>query len=86
MNFSDEQRLRALSAADNWRQWNSVDDERLCIECAQLITGREIVFAKEGDGKLVACCPTPGCKGGPRDWFYHGARDHRSLANIVEPA
>jgi hypothetical protein len=86
MNYSENERLETLRAADNWRQWTSLDDERLCIECAQLITGREITLAGEENGKAAAYCPTPGCNGRPRDWFYHGARNHPPLANIVQPA
>jgi hypothetical protein len=83
---SADERLRLLRAGDDWRQWHSVDDERLCIECARLITGREIVVIAEEDDRTSLHCPTPGCKSTPRDWFYHGTREARTLDNIVQAA
>ena len=83
MNFEDERRLSALRAADKWRQWRSLDDERLCIQCAELLTGRDVVVSDHGDASMSVSCPTPGCNSTPRDWFYHGARNAHALANIV---
>jgi hypothetical protein len=80
---SDEDCLEALRAADDWRQWHSLDDERLCIECAQLITGRQIVVTGDSDGHISLHCPTGGCGSTPRDWFYHGKRGARGVANII---
>ena len=82
-NRSDAERLEVLRASDNWRQWQSLDDERLCIECAQLITGRQVGIVEDGDGKSSLRCPTAGCNAGPRDWFYHGTRNQHALAHTV---
>lgn len=82
MNYSDEQRLEILQRADNWRRWRSLDDERLCIECAQLLTGRNVVLTLgDGEEPLVSC-PTPGCKSTPRDWFYHGVHEASATADL----
>jgi hypothetical protein len=83
MNFSDERRLNALRAADKWRLWRSLDDERLCIQCAQLLSGHDVILGDNGDESLSVSCPTSGCDATPRDWFYHGARNAHELANIV---
>ena len=82
-NRSDPERLEALRASDNWRQWQSLDDERLCIECAQLITGRQVIVVDDVDGKTSLRCPTAGCNAGPRDWFYHGTRHQHAIAHTV---
>jgi hyperosmotically inducible periplasmic protein len=81
-SFNDE-RLETLRAADEWRQWHSLDDERLCIECVQLITGREVTITREAHGRVSLHCPTTGCDSTPRDWFYHGTGGSRSVANIM---
>jgi hypothetical protein len=86
MKYSDDQRLKILRSIDDWREWRSLDDERLCIECAHLMTGRDVVVTAAGDGRFSVNCPTPGCNSTPRDWFYHGARDARALANIAQTA
>jgi hypothetical protein len=79
-NRSEDERLEALRAADNWRQWQSLDDERLCIECMHLISGREITITDNGNDQPILRCPTPACNAGPRDWFYHGTRNQHVLA------
>lgn len=84
MAYSDEQRLRMLRSTDNWRMWHSLDDERLCIQCTQLITGREVIVTVGEGGRWTVSCPTPGCNSTPRDWFYHGKRRSDALANIVQ--
>ena len=82
MNNGDEQRLEILQRADNWRKWRSLDDERLCIGCAQLITGRNILVTLAADGEPSVNCPTPGCKSTSRDWFYHGVREAPATADF----
>jgi hypothetical protein len=83
MNSSDAQRLYVLRGADKWRQWRSLDDERLCIECAHSFTGHEVVIAENGEAVSVRC-PTLGCKSTPRDWFYHGQHHSHVLANLLQ--
>lgn len=67
-----EDRLAILQAADTHRKWYSLDDQRVCVLCDRLITGRQIdvTLDKRGNPKLQ--CPTPGCPATPHDWFYHG--------------
>ena len=86
MTYSDEQRLGILRSVDDWRTWHSLEDERLCIECAQLLTGREVIVTTGEIGGWTVTCPTSGCTSTPRDWFYHGRRNDYSLANIVQVA
>ena len=83
MNYSDEQRLEILQRADNWRKWRSLDDERLCIECAQLLTGGSVLLTLNADGEPLVSCPTPGCKSTPRDWFYHGVREAAAATHLA---
>jgi len=75
--------LAKLRAGDNWRQWESIDDERLCIHCAHLLAGREIIIVDDEQGRPLLRCPTPGCNAGPRDWFYHGTRHQHVLARVA---
>jgi hypothetical protein len=37
-----EQRLQALRLLDVFHDWESIDDQRLCRRCRQIISGRQI--------------------------------------------
>ena len=81
-----DRKLGALQAHDTYRKWNSLDDQRICILCERLITGRMIDVWESSRGILHLHCPTPGCASKPRDWFYHGAlRAARARSLLTRP-
>jgi len=72
-NLLPEQKLAVLQALDTRRKWHSLDDQRVCVLCDRVITGRQIRLIQDGAGSFVAQCPTEGCASVPSDWFYHGS-------------
>jgi len=78
LQLSPEQKLRLLKQLDRWRQWRSLDDQRLCLGCGRLINGHEIevipAAADNGDAELH--CPSEGCQSIPLDWILPTPREH----------
>ncbi len=72
-NLSPEERLAILRGKDATRSWHSLDDQRVCVLCHRLITGREIRITSTGDGQHEVHCPSEGCEATPRDWFSYGS-------------
>ena len=68
--LSDAQKLAALRALDQFREWHSLDEKRYCLVCGKIITGRQIQVAGDtrGDGPLRINCPTERCNSIPMDW------------------
>ena len=67
----------ALQENDSYRKWSSLDDRRVCVLCEKLISGRMIDVWQDEIGTYLVHCPTPGCPGTPRDWFYCGLKKSR---------
>ena len=68
-NLAD--RLAILQAYDHFRDWRTVDDERVCVLCDRKFTGREILISTVGE-QTELHCPTPHCKSGVHQWVYRG--------------
>lgn len=70
ITLSDADKLDALRALDQFRQWRSLDDKRYCLVCGQIITGQQIQVAggTRGNGALRLSCPTERCNSIPMDW------------------
>jgi hypothetical protein len=68
--LSDADKLHALRQLDQFREWRSLDDERYCLVCGRIITGRQIqvTAGAGGNGKLRLSCPTEQCNSIPMDW------------------
>ena len=68
--LSDEEKLEVLRRLDQFRQWHSLDDNRYCLVCGTLISGRQIQVAggTRGNGPLRLSCPTERCNSIPMDW------------------
>src|SRR6058998_3299896 len=68
--LSDDEKLEVLRRLDQFRQWRSLDDERYCLVCGKIITGRQIQVAggTRGNGPLQLNCPTERCNSIPMDW------------------
>ena len=66
----DTARLDALRRLDQFREWRSLDDERYCLVCGKIITGRQIEVAHgtHGNGQSRLSCPTERCNSIPMDW------------------
>jgi hypothetical protein len=67
-----EDKLTVLQANDLRRKWHSLDDQRVCVLCDRIITGRQVEVKREPNGTLSVHCPTAGCPSVPSDWFYQG--------------
>jgi hypothetical protein len=67
---SDPDKLEALRRLDQFREWRTLDDQRYCLVCGKIITGREIQVAGDmrGAGPLQLSCPTEQCNSIPMDW------------------
>jgi hypothetical protein len=72
LTLSPEDKLDVLQFLDEFRFWQSLDDERRCSRCHQIITGRQILVLERGAmrGQMRLQCPTPGCVSAPSDWVY----------------
>ena len=70
ITLSDADKLDALRALDQFRQWRSPDEKRYCLVCGKIITGRQIQVAggTHSDEPLRLSCPTPQCNSIPMDW------------------
>jgi hypothetical protein len=67
-----DDKLAVLQANDLRRKWHSLDDQRVCVLCDRLITGRQVEVTREPGGTFSVHCPTQGCPSVPSDWFYQG--------------
>jgi hypothetical protein len=67
-----EDKLALLQATDLRRKWHSLDDQRVCVLCDRVITGRQVLVKCESAGTFSLHCPTEGCPAVPSDWFYQG--------------
>ena len=70
VTLSDADQLDALRRLDQFRQWPSLDEERYCLVCGKIITGRqiEVAGATRGNEPLRLNCPTERCNSIPMDW------------------
>ena len=73
-----EERLDLLRAADKERKWHSLDDERVCVVCNRVFTGRQIRIRRDQRGRFLLHCPTDDCPSCAPHWFLH--RIHREPA------
>jgi len=77
-----EDKLAILRANDPRRKWTSLDDQRVCVLCDRVITGRQIEVTRSTDGAFSLQCPTPGCPALPSDWFYQGSGHSSNAATL----
>ena len=65
------ERLSILRARDHFRDWQSLDDERVCVVCDRAFNGHEVqIMMNGGESKLH--CPTAACDSGVHQWVYSG--------------
>lgn len=66
-----DERLSILRAYDHFREWQSLDDRRVCVVCDRSFSGHEVQIVMIGnDYKLH--CPTAACESGVHQWVYPG--------------
>ena len=68
-NYTD--RLSILRANDHFRDWRTLDDERVCVLCDRQFTGHDVLIATAGK-EVHLHCPTHNCKSGVHQWVYPG--------------
>jgi hypothetical protein len=82
VHLESEDRLSILRTEDQFRRWNSLDDERFCILCEKKFNGHQIEVRSFANGKRELHCPTEGCDSGPHQWVYPGTP---LISDIVDP-
>jgi outer membrane usher protein FimD/PapC len=70
-NLLTEDKLDLLKQEDQFREWHSLDDKRICILCEKTITGRQIEISGT-KSRIRLHCPTEACNSTPREWVYPG--------------
>jgi hypothetical protein len=69
-HINSEDRLMILQSADAERKWTSLDDQRLCVICQRVVSGRQIDITRDERGRYTLRCPTEGCASTAHDWIY----------------
>jgi hypothetical protein len=73
VKLAPAEKLAALRAYDRFRHWASVEEERRCLQCGQIITGAQIRVV--GPAPFQLQCPTEGCHAIPMDWVLPRAEN-----------
>ena len=70
IEVSPAEKLELLQRLDRYRKWRSLEDQRYCLACGQIIQGRDILIigGTRGTGPLRLTCPTRDCHSIPMDW------------------
>ena len=68
---TDRDRLSILQANDHFRDWYSLDDERVCAVCDRRFSGHDVVISTMGD-EVELRCPTSSCQSGIHQWLHPG--------------
>src|SRR5262245_53274504 len=80
MNKKLTDQLSILQANDHFRDWHTLDDERVCALCGRKFTGHEVVISRVGD-EVELRCPTPNCRSRVHQWV-HPTNPHPSEINL----
>ena len=64
-------KLAILRQHDHFRDWQSLDDKRVCVSCDAEFTGHEVVICDGPEGYELRC-PTQGCQSRVHQWVYPG--------------
>jgi len=62
-------KLSILQVNDHFRDWNMLDDERVCLLCGRRFSGHEVLIST-ADEEVKMHCPTLDCKSGVHQWIY----------------
>lgn len=69
-HLTPEERLDVIRNADQFRKWNSLDDNRVCVVCDRIFNGRQIDIKRDRSGHYLLRCPTQGCPSYVAHWFF----------------
>jgi hypothetical protein len=63
IKLSNEEKLATLQRLDQFRHWHSLDEKRYCLDCGEIVTGREIqvIMDARKNRSLRIICPTKYC-------------------------
>jgi hypothetical protein len=87
LHLTAEDKLDALRHLDHGAPWTSLDDQRYCLRCSHVITGRqiEVTGGTRPLGPLRLACPTEGCTATPNEWVLPVHRRKRTLRRSAKP-
>jgi hypothetical protein len=71
MKANSADKISILQAHDHFRDWHTLDDERICVLCDRKFTGHDVQVSTAADG-FELHCPTANCKSGVHQWVYPG--------------
>lgn len=71
MQANPANKLSILRANDHFREWHTLDDERICVLCGQRFTGHDVEVSMVASGFALQC-PTINCKSGVHQWVFPG--------------
>ncbi len=82
-----EEKLHWLRRLDHCRDWKFLDDERYCLRCGMVFTGRQarLLGGTRPHGPLRFRCPTTGCSSTPEQWVHPyevRQREHHSSTSL----
>jgi hypothetical protein len=79
MKDKSTDKLSILQANDHFRNWQTLDDERVCALCDRKFTGHEVLISMVGE-EAELNCPTPNCQSRVHQWV-HPTNPHFSETN-----
>ncbi len=62
-------KLAILRQQDSFRDWQSLDDKRVCVLCEKQFSGHDVIVSADGSGYELRC-PTGGCHSHVHQWIY----------------
>jgi len=74
-----DDRLNILRGHDHFREWRSLDDQRVCAVCGGTFSGHEVKISQSGE-EFRLNCPTKNCPSRVHQWVYP-AKHHLSHTN-----
>jgi hypothetical protein len=82
IHLKPEERLSVLRIGDPFRNWNSLDDQRVCTFCERKFNGRQVDVQRLPGGRYKLHCPTLGCPSVPHQWVSPGTP---LVSDIINP-
>ena len=74
-----DDRLNILRVHDHFREWRSLDDQRVCAVCGGTFSGHEVEISQSGE-EFKLNCPTKNCPSRVHQWAYP-EKHHLSCTN-----